>query len=562
MADMLEQIRTRGATTPQNRQADPRQELNHAGGYTFTAGSETRLRRFLTMGTCGTYYVNEEDTTAETAPFLLDWARRDATRLTELATEISVAGRAPRQGPALLALMAAMALGDVAGRQAAGRAFNDVVRTGTHLFTSAKYTEQFRGWGPVARRAFARWYLDRDPGALAYQLVKYRQRDGWTHLDILRSAHSTKHADQPHRDLFNWLAKGVTERGELPAMIQAYEMAREIERSDDRPPAGSRTGARLDKTASYVRLLRDYPGLPWEALPDEATSQADVWRVLIDNGMPVTALIRNLPKLTRLSVLAPMSAHLAAVCGRLRDGELLRRGRVHPVALLIAAKVYASGRSEKGSSTWTPVPQVLDALTDAFYLAFGAVEPSGKRVNVAVDISGSMRSSAAGYCITACELAAAMALVTAATEPQHIITAFTHGPYESRWSGVNGMGSGITPMPVSPRQRIDDVMRTAAAMQMGGTNCAVPMLEAAKHRVPVDVFSIYTDNETWYGNIHPHQALENYRQVTGIDARLQVVSLTPTRFSIARPDDPRELDVSGFDAAVPVLLADHAAGRI
>jgi 60 kDa SS-A/Ro ribonucleoprotein len=181
---------------------------------------------------------------------------------------------------------------------------------------------------------------------------------------------------------------------------------------------------------------------------------------------------------------------------------------------------------------------------------------------VAVDTSGSMRSSAAGYCLTACELAAAMALVTAATEPQSVITAFTHGPYESKWSGVNGMGSGITPMPVSPRQRIDDVMRTAAAMQMGGTNCAVPMLEAAKYRVPVDVFTLMTDNETWYGDIHPYQALEHYRQVMGIDARLQVVSFTPTRFSIAVPDDPRTLDVSGFDSDVPVLLADHARGDI
>jgi 60 kDa SS-A/Ro ribonucleoprotein len=556
MADALEQIRTRGAVTPQARQADPRQELNHAGGYVFTTDSETRLRRFLTMGTYGTYYVNEQDTTAEMAPFLLGWARDNATRLTELATEISVAGRAPRQGPALLALMAAMALGDVDGRRAAERAFNDVVRTGTHLFGAAKYTEQFRGWGPVARRAFAGWYLGKDPAALAYQLVKYRQRDGWTHLDVLRSAHSTKHADQPHRDLFNWLAKGVTEQGELPAMVQAHEMARDIERE-----SGSAL-ARRAKTAAYTQLLRDHPGLPWEALPDEATSQGDVWRVLIDNGMPVTALIRNLPKLTRLGVLAPMSAHLTAVCARLRDGELLRKGRVHPIALLVAARVYASGRSEKGSTTWVPVPQVTDALTDAFYLAFGAVEPSGRRVNLAVDISGSMASSAAGYCITARELAAAMALVTAATEPQSVITAFTHGPYESKWSGVNGMGSGITPMPVSPRQRIDDVMRTAAAMQMGGTNCAVPMLEAAKYRVPVDVFVEFTDSETWYGDIHPYQALEHYRQVMGIDARLQVVAFTPTRFSIAVPGDPRTLDVSGFDASVPVLLADHAAGRI
>jgi 60 kDa SS-A/Ro ribonucleoprotein len=541
MADALEQIRTRGAVTPQARQADPRQELNHAGGYVFTTDSETRLRRFLTMGTYGTYYVNEQDTTAEMAPFLLGWARDNATRLTELATEISVAGRAPRQGPALLALMAAMALGDVDGRRAAERAFNDVVRTGTHLFGAAKYTEQFRGWGPVARRAFAGWYLDKDPAALAYQLVKYRQRDGWTHLDVLRSAHSTKHADQPHRDLFNWLAKGVTEQGELPAMVQAHEMARDIERQ-----SGSAL-ARRAKTAAYTQLLRDHPGLPWEALPDEATSQGDVWRVLIDNGMPVTALIRNLPKLTRLGVLAPMSSHLAAVCGRLRDGELLRKGRVHPIALLVAAKVYASGRSEKGSTTWVPVPQVLDALNDAFYLAFGAVEPSGKRTMISLDISGSMGSSAAGYCLSAREAVAAMALVTMSSEPA--------------W-GVYGFSTSLMPLQLSPGMRLDQAMRYMTGLPFGGTDCSLPMVWALQNRVEVDTFQIFGDYETWAGGIHPHQALENYRQGMGISARVQTVMTTPTRFALADPDDPASLDVSGFDASVPVLLADHARGDI
>ena len=345
---------------------------NSAGGYAFVTDSETRLRRFLTMGTYGTYYVSEQDTTADNAPVLLDAARNDSTRLVALAQEISVAGRAPRQGPALLALAAAMSLGDVAGRRAAALALPAIVRTGSHLETFCKYAEQFGGWGPVTRRAVASWYLGKDPEKLAYQLIKYRKRGGaenaWSHRDILKMAHpKPRTADgtlmAEHDRLFAWLT-GRDYTSELPSWILAYERAREIERG---------SGTTADRTAAYCRLLRDYPGLPWEALPDEATSQGEVWRQLIDAGMPVTALIRNLPKMTRLGVLAPMSSHLALACARLRDGELLRRGRVHPVSVLIAAKTYASGRSEKGSSTWSPVPQVLDALDDAFYLAFGAV---------------------------------------------------------------------------------------------------------------------------------------------------------------------------------------------
>ena len=44
----------------------------------------------------------------------------------------------------------------------------------------------------------------------------------------------------------------------------------------------------------------------------------------------------------------------------------------------------------KGSLTWQPVSQITDALEDAFYAAFDAVEPTGKRHLLALDVSGSM----------------------------------------------------------------------------------------------------------------------------------------------------------------------------
>src|SRR4029077_7964112 len=102
-------------------------------------------------------------------------------------------------------------------------------------------------------------------------------------------------------------------------------------------------------------------------------------------GRPQPPLIRHLPTLTRLGVLPPMSARLRAVCDQIRDPARLRRARVHPVSVLLAAKTYASGRSVRGRATWSPVPQVADAMDEAFYAAFGAVEPSGKRIMEALD---------------------------------------------------------------------------------------------------------------------------------------------------------------------------------
>ena len=59
--------------------------------------------------------------------------------------------------------------------------------------------------------------------------------------------------------------------------------------------------------------------------------------------------------------------------------ERLHAARIHPIAVLAALKTYAQGKGERGKSTWTPVPQVVDALDAAFYATFQNVEPTGKR---------------------------------------------------------------------------------------------------------------------------------------------------------------------------------------
>jgi 60 kDa SS-A/Ro ribonucleoprotein len=151
------------------------------------------------------------------------------------------------------------------------------------------------------------------------------------------------------------------------------------------------------------------------------------------------------------------------------------------------------------------------------------------------------------------EASAAMALVTAATEPNHMFTAFTAGGH-----GLWGWRSGLRRVSISPRQRLDDVVRRTAGMPFGGTDCALPMLEALKHRWEIDVFVVYTDSETWAGRIHPVQALRRYRAKMGIPARLVVVGMASNGFSIADPDDAGMLDVVGFDTVTPGLIASFA----
>ena len=88
------------------------------------------------------------------------------------------------------------------------------------------------------------------------------------------------------------------------------------------------------------------------------------------------------------------------------------------------------------------------------------------------------------------------------------------------------------------------------------------MLYAQAQEREVDTFVIYTDSETWAGDVHPAQALSEYRRASGIHARLVVVGMVSNGFSIADPDDAGMLDVVGFDTATPQLISDFARGAI
>ncbi|SKI84291.1 TROVE domain-containing protein [Mycobacteroides abscessus subsp. massiliense] len=537
--DVLTTIGTR--KTPQSQQADPRQVKNSAGGYTFTIDDEALLHRFLTLGTDGgTYYTTAPDLTKETAAVVLRAAAADPVRLVQHIVEVSVAGRAPRQNPALFALAIAAAAEDVDGRRAAAAALPTVARTGTQLYTFVKYMEQFRGWGRAMQRAVGGWYLDKPVDRLAYQLVKYRQREGWMHRDLLRLSGPTT-ADPARRLAFNWaVGKGLNDYiGKVQPLTA--EQLKAGERNASRPKLPNvelvvdhplaiiedfEDAQRATQPKEWVSIIRRGNGLPWEALPDVALNFTAVWEALIEHGLPQTALMRQLPRLTRHGVLH--GEYLDRVVAQLQDADRLRKGRVHPVNVLIAQRTYASGRSARGDSTWTPERKVVDALDAAFYNAYGAVEPSGKRTLLALDVSGSMGAAISGMPLTCREAAAALALVTTNVEPDHEVVGFTDGRQAARSGYGYRSQHHITPLDITPRRRLDDVCRY--------------------------------NNETWFGDVHPHQALRDYRNKTGINARLIVVGMTATRFTIADPDDPGQLDVSGFDSAVPQLISDFSAG--
>jgi 60 kDa SS-A/Ro ribonucleoprotein len=513
------------APVPQSAPLDRRLVRNNAGGYAFQLDDWARLDRFLVLGSdAPTYYQHARDLTRENAACVERCYGDDPARTAARIVEISEAGRAPKNDAAIFALAIGSAHRDLAVRRAALAVLPRVCRTSTHLFQFVVSAHALgRGWGRALKRAVCDWYDNKSVDQLAYQMIKYRSREGYDHKRLLETSHAP--GGQPDRTaLYKWAKGKHYDMEALPALVKAH-----LDAMTTADPH------------ALVRLVTAHR-LPWEAVPTEATKDAALWQAMLPS-MGLTALIRNLGAMTSYGALRPLEKEVETVVRRLTDPAELRNARVHPFNVLLAHAVYKAGKGVKGSRAWDPVGAIVDALDAAFYLAFQTVEPTGKRTMVCVDVSGSMSSPLMGSPLSVAEGAAALAMTTMRTEPNWHVMAFA---------------AGLKPLPLTATTSLADVLRHTRNVNFGGTDCSLPMLYAGEKDLAVDVFVVLTDNETWAGKVHPAVALRDYRRKTGIPAKLIVAGMTSTGFSIADPDDGGMLDVVGFDAAAPAVMADFA----
>jgi len=533
---------TVAAPTPQSKPLDERQVANSAGGYAYPVDCWKRMDRFLILGSeGGSYYASEKTLTAQNVQCVKECIKEDGMRTLAKIVDISDKGRAPKNDPALLSLAMLAAYGKEKERQGAFQMLPRVARIGTHLFHFVDYVLTFRSFGRGLKGAVRDWYFEQKTDRLADQVTKYQQRDGWSHRDILRLIRP-KPSSEEMNAIFRWVVKSEVSEN-LPKRILGHI---ELQKATNGKEA--------------AKLIREY-GLVRESVPTELLKEKEVWAALLEN-MPMTAMIRNLGNMSKCGLLAPMSEAAKTVVKALNDREQLKKARVHPIQILVAAKTYGGGRGLRGSGEWNPVANVVDALDEAYYAAFDNIEPTGKRFYLGMDISGSMWGGVVAGIpeFTPAIASGAMAMVTVRSEENNYAAGFTQAGggmgYGGRWGGNTAM----TPIAFSKKQRLDDVLKLMRALEarMGGTDCALPMIDALKNKMAIDVFVIFTDSETWAGTIHPTKALEEYRQKMGIPAKLVVMAMVPNNFTIADPKDGGMLDVVGFDTNTPTIIGDFA----
>lgn len=540
IANTRSKAKAEAQNTPQHKPIPGREKdmtVNGNGGYSFVVDMWTRLDRFLILGTeGGSYYASEKKLTQDNAKNVINCIAADGVRVVNRVVEISEAGRAPKNDPALLVLALVLAHGDTEAKHAAEAAITKVARIGTHILHLADYVNGMRGWGRGIRRGFSNWYNSQSPLALAHQLVKYGNRDGWTHADILKLAH-TKPISSDHDALFAYVndsAKEVDISDELALFMSAVE---ELKSTRDA------------KTA--VKLIEAHK-LPREVVPTELLNEKAVWEALLPH-MGIGALVRNLGKLSNVGVIAPFSQGTKDVVAKLSNEKAVKGSRIHPVNVLVALLTYAQGRGQKGSLSWTVTPQIKSALDDLFYASFGNVEPTGKNTLVCLDVSASMtwNNLMGVQGLTPRVASAALAMTVVRTEP---------------WYMTVGFSDTMRDINITKNMTLAQVCQVIERIPMGGTDCSLPMKWAEGKKLPVDTFVMYTDSVSggysYFGqpsmSTHACQALNSFRRKVNSRAKMVVAAMESNNVSIADPNDAGMMDVCGFDSAVPSLIADFS----
>jgi len=313
----------------------------------------------------------------------------------------------------------------------------------------------------------------------------------------------------------------------------------------------AKTGEKKD-AATAIAIMEQNKKIQREHLPTELLNMPQIWNSLL-NGMGMTALIRNLGKLSQGGIASSRSQDIIRM---LTDPKSVKDSRVHPLQVLVGMKTYSQGKGDLGSLTWIPNSYITAALSTTFRQAFGNITPTGKRFMFGLDVSGSMSMCmcAGAKNITPREGSVAMAMMTLHAEGAENVHIYG---FSNIFYNFNGK--------IRPEMTIQQAIN-ATDVPFGATDCALPMIEARRMYLQTgivfDVFCIYTDNETYAPNIHPQVALENYRKETGVDAKLIVVGMVANQLTIADPKDKNTLNLAGFDTATPELISMFVRGQI
>lgn len=418
----------------------------------------------------------------------------------------------------------------------------DVCKTPTQLFMFIGMYEMLHkkhhnstGWNKYHKAYISKWYQSKDVQNLVYLTTKYRNRNGWTHRDVLRLAHP-KATNDSHHLLYNYITRGFDSFKEE---LQNRTLEPKLQEYITDFEAVSSNNINID---SAVELIKKHKFVR-EHVATHLLNEPIIWETFINQGMPMIALLRNINKITSLDLFNRYPKTLTNLIDRLGNKDIIQHSKVHPLQLLTSLKMYSKGAGDKGKLSWIPNKQLCYALNTAFKYSFNNVKPINKRFLLALDVSGSMTwASVCGIdCLMASEVSTAMAMIIKSVEPN---------------CDVMGFANEFRKLDIYPDNTLEQNMKSVYYCTFGSTDCSLPMRWALENKKEYDAIIVFTDNETNSNEERPCDSLTKYNKEMGLNCKLIVVSTSANDFTIADPNNPNMLDICGFDASTHQSIND------
>lgn len=505
--------------TPQTKPIFGRTDMvkNNAGGFGFEVSPQDRLERFLLIGSeGGTYYVNEQKLTEDNAQSIVSLIKTDGRNVLRTVIDFATNNRAPKADAGLFVLALLATYGDKEVKSATYSAISQVCKTSTHLFTFLANIQNLRGWSKGLCKGVSKFYTSKTSDQVAYQLIKYRNRAGFTHNDALSLAHPNNVSSELFK-LFGYARGKITAEESGNQLVGAFE------------------SAQTSSEKELIGLIKEFR-LTWEMIPNESLNKPAVLTALLEN-MPLTALIRNLNRFSYNGLTDGNTDTVKAIVKKLTNKENVAKAGIHPLNVVNSMLTYASGHGAKGGKSWNANQKIVDALSTTYDLALEALTPTGKNILVAVDVSGSMNHPVNGMAMNASQIANVLGVTILKQEPEAELVWFD---------------TTLQRPTIGRRNSIDEVL--AKSPHGGGTDCSQAFVHALNTKIKYDAIIILTDSETWAGAAHGVELLNGYRKLVNRDVKVIEVAMVANPSTALPVDEKNVLRVVGFDASVTDVI--------
>ncbi|XP_047225140.1 60 kDa SS-A/Ro ribonucleoprotein isoform X1 [Girardinichthys multiradiatus] len=525
--------------------------LNSTGAESsWEISDKTKLCRFLCYGSEEDIYTARElgHVTIDHAGALLSLLQEGrGAEVVEEIKRFAQNGCVVRPGPAFFALALCSQHSELKTRQAAFKALKEICRDAAHLFSFIQYKKELKEgmkcgiWGRALRKAVSDWYNEQDALSLAVAVTRCKQRGGWSHQDLLRLSHT-----RPATDAVALISKYVTKGWkEVQGAYADKENSEEVVKVLSYLEVVEKVKHSRDETE--VSSLIEEHKLEREQLLTDHLRSKQVWSALLKE-ISLHSILKILGKMTSNKLLEPRSSETQIICDRLQNESSLKKAKIHPFSILLASENYKRGQGYQGKTKWEADSDILKAMDCAFYKSFMNVEPIGKRLVVAVDVSTSLTSVVPGTAISTAVAAAAVTMIFARTEANTHVLAFSEGT--------------VVPCSLSADMTLAEVTVELVKLPSGSTDCTLPITWATGNKKYIDMFIILTNNPLWTFTASPVESLKKHRLASGADSKLVMCGLTSIGHTIADTEDRGLLSICGFDLGAFNIIRNLALNLI